>query len=269
MTKIISRVTVPEILAMKERKEKIVMLTAYDALFAGLEDEAGVDVILVGDSAGMVVAGNDTTLPVTMEEMLYHTRCAAKAVKRAMIIADMPFLSFQVSPEKAVENAGRFLKESHANGVKIEGGEEMASTISRIVSIGIPVVGHIGLTPQSINRFGAYTTQGKDIESASQLKRDARALEEAGAFLVVLEKVESNLAGEITQQLKIPTVGIGSGIHCDGQVLVVYDMLGLYKQIQPKFVRKYLNLAEDVLQAFKNYAADIKNLKFPGAEETY
>jgi len=268
MTRIIPRVTVPEILAMKERKEKIVMLTAYDALFAGLEDEAGIDVILVGDSAGMVVAGNDTTLPVTMEEMLYHTRCAAKAIKRAMLVADMPFLSFQVSVEKAVENAGRFLKESSANAVKIEGGEEIVPVIKKLVEIGIPVVGHIGLTPQSINRFGGYATQGKDAESASRLKRDARAVEEAGAFMIVLEKVENDLAGEITRQLKIPTIGIGSGIHCDGQVLVVYDMLGLFKQFQPKFVRKYMNLAEDVTEAFRKYYEDIKNLKFPGAEES-
>ena len=263
------RVTVPIIQAMKERKEKIVMLTAYDALFAGLEDESGTEVILVGDSAGMVVAGHETTVPVGMDEMVYHTRCVSRVVKRAMVIGDMPFMSFQVSAEKAVENAGRFLKEGRAHAVKMEGGEEIAETIARVSNAGIPVAGHIGLTPQSINRFGGYVLQGKDPETAAKLKRDALAIEEAGAFMMVLEKVEHEVAAEITRQSKIPTIGIGSGVHCDGQVLVVYDMLGLYKQFHPKFVRRYLELADEVSGAFRRYGDDIKQGRFPGPDESY
>lgn len=269
MSKKIDRVTTIEIQAMKERKEKIVMLTAYDTIFAGLEDEAGIDVILVGDSAGMVIAGHETTLPVKMEHMLYHTDCVSRSVKRAMVIADMPFMSFQVSPARALENAGRFLQEAGAHGVKIEGGEEMAETVHKISSVGIPVVGHIGLTPQSINRFGGYSVKGKDQEEAAQLKRDALALEEAGAFMIVLEKITRELAESITLSLKIPTIGIGSGPGCDGQVLVVYDMLGLYELFRPKFVRRYMELAREVSAAFTKYRDDIKNGNFPGPGESY
>ena len=269
MTKHIQRMNAVEIQAMKERKEKITMLTAYDALFARLEDEAGIDVILVGDSAGMVVGGHDTTIPVTMEQMIYHTSCVSRVVKRAMVIGDMPFMSFQVSPQEALTNAGRFLKEGGAHGVKIEGGEEMSETVHKIVSAGIPVVGHIGLTPQAINRFGGYTLQGTDAESSAKLKRDARALEEAGAFMIVLEKVVSDLAMNITHSLRIPTIGIGSGVHCDGQVLVVYDMLGLYELFKPKFVRRYAELAKTVSGAFQQYRDDIKESRFPASEESY
>ena len=269
MVKNIQRVYSVEIQAMKERKEKIVMLTAYDALFAGLEDEAGIDVILVGDSAGMVVAGHNTTLPVTMEQMLYHTSCVTRVVKRAMVVSDMPFMSFQLSPEQALANAGRFLKEAGAQGVKVEGGEEIADTVDKMVNSGIPVIGHIGLTPQSIYRFGGYTLQGRDPESAAKLKLDARSLEEAGACMIVLEKVVGELAKNITRSLRIPTIGIGSGVHCDGQVLVVYDMLGLYRHFRPKFVRRYLELAEEAGKAFVQYRDDIKNGQFPGPEESY
>ncbi len=269
MKKNIDRVTTIEIKAMKERGEKIVMLTAYDALFAGLEDNAGIDVILVGDSAGMVVAGHETTLHVTMEHMISHTSCVSRSVKRAMVIADMPFMSFQISPEQALENSGRFLQESGAHGVKIEGGVNMAETVHRISSVGIPVVGHIGLTPQSINRFGGYTVKGKDKDEAAQLMRDAKALEEAGAFMVVLEKITSKLSAEITKSLKIPTIGIGSGPGCDGQVLVIYDMLGLYELFKPKFVRRYLELSREVTDAFIRYRDDIKNGSFPGVDESY
>ena len=269
MVKNQTRITMPEIQAMKKRKEKIEMLTAYDALFAALEDNAGVDVILVGDSAGMVIAGHETTIPIGLEEMIYHTRCVTRGVKRAMVIGDMPFLSFQVSKEEAMKNAGRFMKEGRAHGVKLEGGVEIVETVDKISSAGIPVIGHIGLTPQSINRFGSYNVQGKDSASAERLKNDALALQEAGAFMIVLEKVESSLAKAITESLKIPTIGIGSGAGCDGQVLVVYDMLGLYKEFQPKFVRRYLDLADDVEKAFKRYIADIKEERFPGPKESY
>jgi len=269
MSKSGQRVTVPVIQAMKERKDKIVMLTAYDAVFAELEDTSGIDVILVGDSAGMVVAGHETTVPVGMDEMVYHTRCVSRVVKRAMVVGDMPFMSFQVSAEKALENAGRFLKEGRAHAVKMEGGEEIAETVSRVSRAGIPVVGHIGLTPQSINRFGGYILQGQDPEKAAGLQRDAKALEEAGAFMIVLEKVDGEVAADISRQLKIPAIGIGSGVHCDGQVLVVYDMLGLYKNFHPKFVRRYMNLADDAGRAFKDYIEDIKENRFPGPEESY
>jgi len=264
-----NRVTTLEIQSMKERGEKIVMLTAYDALMAGLEDKAGIDVILVGDSAGMVVAGHETTIPVTIEQMLYHTSCVTRSVKRAMVVGDMPFMTFQVSPEQALENAGRFLKEGGAHAIKVEGGVEMAETIKKISSAGIPVVGHIGLTPQSINRFGGYTVKGKDADEADQLKLDALEVEKAGAFMVVLEKITSPVAAEITKSLKIPTIGIGSGPECDGQVLVVYDMLGLYELFRPKFVRRYLELAGDIGQAFVRYRDDIKNGDFPGPKESY
>ncbi len=263
------RMTTVALKAMKERGEKIVMLTAYDALFAELEDDAGIDVILVGDSAGMVVAGYETTIPMDLEYMLYHTRCVSRAVRKAMVVGDMPFMSFQVSPEEAVRNAGRFLKEGRAQGVKVEGGVEMAETVRRIASVGIPVMGHIGLTPQSINRFGGYTIRGKSSEEAAELKRDALALEEAGAFMIVLEKVFGETAQAITESLTIPTIGIGSGPGCDGQVLVMYDMLGLFEKFKPKFVRRYLNLAGEARSAFRQYKEDIKNGSFPGPEETY
>lgn len=269
MSKNQHHITVPEIQAMKERNEKIVMLTAYDALFASLEDEAGIDVILVGDSAAMVVAGHETTVPIGLDEMVYHTRCVTRRVKRAMVIGDMPFLSFQISKEEALRNAGRFMKEGRAHAVKLEGGSEIMETVDKISGSGIPVVGHIGLTPQSINRFGSYNVQGKDSETAAGLKNDALALQEAGAFTIVLEKVESGLAKAITESLKIPTIGIGSGAGCDGQVLVVYDMLGLNKEFHPKFVRRYLNLADDVDNAFRQYIADIKDGNFPSAKESY
>ncbi|MBC8205192.1 MAG: 3-methyl-2-oxobutanoate hydroxymethyltransferase [FCB group bacterium] len=264
-----NKVTTLTVQAMKERSEKIVMLTAYDALFAALEDQAEIDIILVGDSAGNVVAGLETTLPVKMEHMLYHTSCVSRVVKRAMVIADMPFMSFQISPEHALKNAGRFMKESGAHGVKLEGGEVMASTVKRITDVGIPVMGHIGLTPQSIHRFGGYNIRGKKNSEAEQLMRDAIALEQAGAFAIVLEKVDKKAASDITKSLRIPTIGIGSGKECGGQVLVVYDMLGLFEQFKPKFVRRYLELSKEVTQAFQKYREDIKSGDFPGPNECY
>jgi len=264
-----NRVTTVELKNMKERGEKIVALTAYDALFAEIEDQAGVDVILVGDSAAMVVAGHETTHPITMDQMLYHCSSVSRAVKKALVVADMPFLSFQVSIENAVYNAGRFLKESGVQAVKLEGGVPIADTVRRLVDLGIPVMGHLGLTPQSIHRFGSYEVRAQDEVEALQLMKDAQALEEAGAFSIVLEKIPRKLAAEVTKSLKIPTIGIGSGPECDGQVLVNYDMLGLYDKFKPRFVRRYLEMAKLVSQAVQKYCDDIRSGKFPSGKESY
>jgi 3-methyl-2-oxobutanoate hydroxymethyltransferase len=250
-------------------QEKIAVLTAYDYLVAQLLDEAGIDAILVGDSAGMVFSGYETTLSVTMDEMIYHTKAVRRGVKRALLIGDMPFLSYQISPEDAAANAGRFLQEAKAEAVKIEGGREMVETISKLTGFGIPVMGHLGLTPQSIHQFGGYRIRGKSPETAQRLIQDAQAIEEAGCFSLVLEKVPSDLAREITQRIKIPTIGIGAGPHCDGQVLVVHDMLGLFEKFQPKFVRRYAQLAEQMRSAFQAYIQDVKGGKFPGPQESY
>lgn len=263
------KVTITTLRDMKKRGEKISALTAYDALFARLEDEAGIDVILVGDSAAMVVAGQSTTLSATMDQMLYHVRCAAKGVQRALLVADMPFLSFQVTPDEAVRNAGRFLGEAGAEAVKLEGGQAVLSAVKRLVDIGIPVMGHLGLTPQSIHQFGGWGVRGREQKEAEKLYEDALALENAGAFSIVLEKIPAPLAAEMTHSLKIPTIGIGSGPDCDGQVLVNYDMLGLYEAISLKFVRMYRRLADEVRGAVKEYVRDIKNGTFPSPEESY
>ena len=265
----INRITTLEIRKMKERGEKIAMLTAYDATFAALEDEVGMDVVLVGDSAGMVIAGHRTTIPMELDHMIYHTRCVSRGVKRAIVIADMPFMSYQASPEQGVMNAGRLLKEGYAQGVKLEGGANITETVRLITSAGIPVVGHIGLTPQSINRFGGYCVQGDTPEEAERLKKDALALQEAGAFMIVLEKIKGETAGLITKALKIPTIGCGAGPHCDGQVVVMHDMLGLFEKFKPKFVRRYAEMAEESRRAFKAYINDIKENKFPNENETY
>lgn len=253
---------------MKSR-EKIAVLTAYDCLMAQLLDEVGIDAILVGDSVGMVFSGYETTLSVTMDEMIYHTKAVRRGVKRALLIGDMPFLSYQTSPEEAVFNAGRFLQEGGAEAVKIEGGREMVETIGKLTGMGIPVMGHLGLTPQSIHQFGGYRVRGKSPEEAQQLIQDALSIEEAGCFSLVLEKIPSDLAREITQRLKIPTIGIGAGPHCDGQVLVVHDMLGLFEKFKPKFVRRYAQLAEEMRGAFQAYIQDIKAGKFPGPQESF
>lgn len=250
-------------------QEKIAVLTAYDYLVAQLLDETGIDAVLVGDSVGMVFSGYQTTLSVTMDEMIYHTKAVRRGVKRALLIGDMPFLSYQASPEVAVANAGRFLQEAGAEAVKIEGGREMAETIGKLTEVGIPVMGHLGLTPQSIHQFGGYRIRGKSQEEAQRLIQDAHAIEEAGCFSVVLEKIPSDLAREVTQQLKIPTIGIGAGPHCDGQVLVVHDMLGLFERFKPKFVRRYARLAEEMRLAFRAYIQDVKRGKFPSQKESY
>jgi 3-methyl-2-oxobutanoate hydroxymethyltransferase len=250
-------------------QEKIAVLTAYDCLVAQLLDETGIDAVLVGDSVGMVFSGYQTTLSVTMDEMIYHTKAVRRGVKRALLIGDMPFMSYQTSPEDAVANAGRFLQEAGAEAVKIEGGREMVETIDKLTQVGIPVMGHLGLTPQSIHQFGGYRIRGKSQEEAQRLIQDAHAIEEAGCFSVVLEKIPSNLAQEVTQQLKIPTIGIGAGPHCDGQVLVVHDMLGLFERFKPKFVRRYARMAEEMRTAFRAYIQDVKRGKFPSQEESY
>lgn len=263
------KVTTSTLLEMKKNGEKIAVLTAYDALFARLEDQAGVDVILVGDSAAMVVAGGKNTLSATMEQMLYHVKAVSRGVQRALLVADMPFLSFQVTPEQAVANAGRFLAEAGAEAVKVEGGGPILNAVKRLVDIGIPVMGHLGLTPQSIHRFGGWNVRAREKAEAKRLHEDALALQEAGAFSVVLEKIPADLAAEVTKSLQIPTIGIGSGPYCDGQVLVNYDMLGLYDQLYLKFVRKYRNLAKEVREATQEYVADVKKGSFPSKEESF
>jgi 3-methyl-2-oxobutanoate hydroxymethyltransferase len=254
---------------MKRRGEKIAVLTAYDALFARLEDQAGIDVILVGDSAAQVVAGDKSTLSATMDQMLYHTRIVSKVVQHALVVADMPFLSFQVSPEQTVANAGRFLAEAGAEAVKLEGGRPVLESVRRLVDVGIPVMGHLGLTPQSINKFGGYEVRAREKAEAEILLSDALGLQEAGAFAIVLEKIPASFAGEVSRSLTIPTISIGSGSLCDGQVLVLYDMLGLYDQLNLKFVRKYRRLADEVSNAVKEYIRDIRDGSFPSADESY
>ena len=263
------KITAPRLKKMKTEGEKIACLTAYDYITASLLDDAGVDLILVGDSGAMVFAGHQTTLPITVDQMVYHTQAVSRGVKRALIISDMPFLSFQVSPEEAVRNAGRFLKEGGADGVKVEGGEHMAETINRLVTIGIPVMAHIGLTPQSIHHLGGYRLRGKEAKEAKEIKRDAKIVEEAGAFAVVLEKMPAALAKEITRSMVIPTIGIGAGLHCDGQILVTHDMLGLFEAFKPKFVRHYAELAQTIRKGVTQYCKDVKEKEYPSTEESY
>ncbi|HEX9788636.1 MAG TPA: 3-methyl-2-oxobutanoate hydroxymethyltransferase [Candidatus Binatia bacterium] len=257
------KITVPYVLKMKQRGEMITCLTAYDYSFARILDEAGVELLLVGDSLGCVVQGNHNTLAVTMDEMVYHTRLVARGRKRALVIGDMPFLSYQVGKEQALANAGRFLQEGGAEAVKLEGGVHVSETIAAIVRAGIPVMGHIGLTPQSVHQFGGYKIQGKDTARRDQVLRDALAVEEAGAFSVVLEGMPLDLAREITERLTIPTIGIGAGAHCDGQVLVVHDMLGLFDDFRPKFVKQYADLKKVMSGAVKDFIGDVKERKFP------
>lgn len=264
-----NKVTVPDIRKMKERGEKIAALTAYDYSFARIVDQAGVDILLVGDSLGSVIQGQTSTLPVTLEDMIYHTRAVVRGAGRALVVADMPFLSFQISVEEAKRNAGRFLQEAGAEAVKVEGGVAMLETIEAIVRIGIPVMGHVGLTPQSIHRFGGYKVQGKEKEQREAVLKDALAVEEAGAFSVVLESIPMDLAKEITRRLTIPTIGIGAGVNCDGQVLVIHDMLGLFDLYTPKFVKRYADLKGTMTEAVKNYIAEVKDKKFPDEEHSF
>ncbi|HWR72727.1 MAG TPA: 3-methyl-2-oxobutanoate hydroxymethyltransferase [Nitrospirota bacterium] len=245
------------------------MLTAYDYPTAQIVDQAGIDLILVGDSLGMVVQGQHSTIPVTMDEMIYHAKMACRAAQTAMVVGDMPFLSYQTGIEDAVRNAGRFLKEAGCEAVKLEGGSQMADAIRAIVNAGIPVMAHIGLTPQYVHMLGGFKVQGKDEAAREKVLADARAVQEAGAFSVVLEAVPSALAKEITGMLRIPTIGIGAGPDCDGQVLVLHDLLGLFDRFTPKFVKKYANLKEDAIKAVKEYKQEVENGSFPSKEHSF
>ena len=263
------KVTVPGIVKMKALGKKITCLTAYDYSLARILDDAGVDILLVGDSVGSVVQGQPNTLAVTMDEMIYHTRIVARGRKRALVVGDMPFLSFQVSKEQALRNAGRFLQEAGAEAIKLEGGVAMGDTISAIVNAGIPVMGHVGLTPQSVHRFGGYKVQGREKGQPETIVRDALAVQEAGAFAIVLEGIPTALAKEITERLTIPTIGIGAGIHCDGQVLVVHDMLGLFDDFTPKFVKRYADIKGSMTAAVKNFIDEVRERKFPDEEHSF
>lgn len=262
------RVTVRSLRAMKQAGEKSTMLATYDYFTAKILDESGVDLLLVGDTLGMAFGGKETTLSVLLDHVVYHAEIVARATERAMVIGDMPFLTYQVNPDQAVANAGRLMQESHVHGVKLEGGRAMIPVVKRILQAGIPVMGHLGLTPQSVHRFGGFLVQGKDDESAGRLKQAAKALEDAGCFAIVLEAVPSDLAAEVSETLSIPTIGIGAGPHCDGQVLVAPDMLGL-TGFHAKFLRRYADVRSIVQEATASFVRDVKNGEFPSAEESY
>ena len=269
MSTVTTRVTTAVFRDMKQKGVRISMLTAYDYPTAFLLDQSGVDALLVGDSLGMVVLGYATTLPVTMDEMIHHTKAVCRGVRRAMVIGDMPFMSYQVSVEDALRDAGRFLKETDAQAVKLEGGREVAETIRRMTACGIPVMGHLGLTPQSIQQFGGFKVQGRGDEAARRIIEDARIIEEAGAFSVVLECVPADVAGEITRSLGIATIGIGAGADCDGQVLVTNDMLGTFERFTPRFVKKYADLGPQMREAVKRYMEEVRSGAFPGKEHSF
>jgi 3-methyl-2-oxobutanoate hydroxymethyltransferase len=263
-------VTTRELIAMKERGERIAVLTAYDFLMAGLLDESGVDCVLVGDSVGEVVAGEDSTLPVTLDQMIYHAKAVRRGLRRALLVVDMPFLTYQVSAEEAVRNCGRVMKETGAQAVKLEGGhEEMAATIHRLVASGMPVMGHLGLTPQSVHRLGGYRLVGRASSERERLLADAKRLADAGCFSLVLEMLPRALAGEITRSVSIPTIGIGAGPECDGQVLVLPDMLGLNEKFTPGFLKRYANLAAETREAVEAYVREVKKGEYPGPEHSY
>ena len=263
------KITVPHIQKMKQKGERMTCLTAYDYSFARILDEAGVEVLLVGDSLGCVVQGGQNTLAVTMDEMIYHTRAVVRGRKRALVIGDMPFMSYQVNKEQALQNAGRFFQEAGAEAVKLEGGVAVRDAIQAIVTAGMPVMGHIGLTPQSVHQFGGYKIQGREQHRREAVMRDALAVEEAGAFAVVLEGMPMDLAEEITERLTIPTIGIGAGVHCDGQVLVIHDMLGLFDDFTPKFVKRYADVKSIMSGAVKEFIGDVKAQKFPAEEHSF
>jgi len=263
------KVTTKSLQGMKERGERIAALTAYDQLMAELVDQAGIDVILVGDSVAMVMQGRETTVGVTLDQMLYHCALVARGVTRALVVGDMPFMSYQVNADEALRNAGRLVKESGVEAVKLEGGAPICATVRRIVDVGIPVMGHLGLTPQSIHQFGTYQVRATTPVEAEELRRDARALQDAGAFAIVLEKVPAELGRELSAALSIPVIGIGAGPACDGQILVTHDMLGLYTRFHPRFVRRYAELAGEMRKAFQHYVGDVKAREFPSAGESY
>jgi 3-methyl-2-oxobutanoate hydroxymethyltransferase len=263
------KVTTHTLQEMKQGGEKITMLTSYDYSLARLVDSAGIDVILVGDSASNVMAGNDTTIPITLDHMIYHAQCVEKAVDRALVVVDMPFGSYQGDSKNALDSAIRIMKEAGGHAVKLEGGIEIIDSIKRIMTAGIPVMGHLGLTPQSIYKFGTYTVRAKEELEATKLLNDAKALEEAGCFSIVFEKIPAELAKKVTEELTIPTIGIGAGAECDGQVLVLHDMLGMTKDFSPRFLRRYADLGEIIDSAVKKYIIDVRSSDFPNENERY
>lgn len=262
------QLTAPDIMAAKGER-KLTMLTAYDYPTARLVDEAGIDMILVGDSLGMVVLGYDDTIPVTMDEMVHHCRAVTRGVSRALVVGDMPFMSYEAGPEQALASAGRLMKEGGVRAVKLEGGREVAPQTKALVQAGIPVVGHVGLTPQRIAQLGGFKVQGKTAEAARIILEDARALQDAGCFAIILEAVPAPMGRFITQSLAVPTIGIGGGPHCDGQVLVIHDVLGLFERFTPRFVKKYANLAQDVREAVTQYKSEVESGAFPGEEHSF
>lgn len=269
INKDIKRITTNTLHKMKANGEKIAMLTAYDYSFASLFDNAGIDVILVGDSASNVMAGHETTLPITLDQMIYHASSVVRGVKRSLVVVDLPFGAYQGNSKEALSSTIRIMKETGAHAIKLEGGEEILESIKRILSAGVPVMGHLGLTPQSIYKFGTYTVRAKEEAEAEKLERDAHLLEEAGCFAIVLEKIPATLAQKVTAGLHIPTIGIGAGNGCDGQVLVMHDMLGITTEFKPRFLRQYLNLHESINGAVQQYVKDVKNVDFPNETEQY
>ena len=264
-----TRVTTKSVVEMKANGEKISMLTAYDYTFAKLLDSAGIDVLLVGDSASNVMAGHETTLPITLDQMIYHASSVIRGVTRALVVVDLPFGTYQSDPKKALRSATRIMKESGAHAIKLEGGKEEAESIRRIVNAGIPVMGHLGLTPQSIHQFGGFGLRAKEEAEAQKLKEDAKLLEQLGCFAIVLEKIPAALAEEVAKSVRIPIIGIGAGNGVDGQVLVMHDMLGMSNEFHPKFLRKYANLQEVINEAVTHYIADVKSVDFPNENESY
>lgn len=263
------RITVKSLVEMKANNEKIAMLTAYDYTMAKIVDHAGIDIILVGDSASNVMAGHETTLPITLDQMIYHAQSVVRAIDRCLVVVDLPFGTYQSDSKNALQSAVRIMKETGGHAVKLEGGKEVKDSITRILKAGIPVMGHLGLTPQSIYKFGTYTVRAKEEEEAKKLIKDAKLLEKLGCFAIVLEKVPAKLAEEVAQMLSIPIIGIGAGSGVDGQVLVMHDMLGMTHEFNPRFLRRYLNLYEDMTTAFKSYITDVKNVDFPNEKEQY
>jgi 3-methyl-2-oxobutanoate hydroxymethyltransferase len=269
VNKEIKKITTNTLQKMKTAGEKISMITAYDFSFAKIFDAAEIDVILVGDSASNVMAGHETTLPITLEQMIYHAQAVIRGIDRCLVVVDMPFGSYQSNSDIALASAIRIMKETGAHSIKLEGGEEVLDSIKRIVSAGIPVMGHLGLTPQSIYKFGTYAVRAQEEVEANKLKKDAKLLEKAGCFAVVLEKIPASLAKEVSESIHIPTIGIGAGSHCDGQVLVMHDMLGINTEFKPRFLRQYLNIHEQATKAVKQYIKDVKSKDFPNENEQY
>lgn len=269
VNKEIKKITTNTVQKMKTAGEKISMITAYDFSFARIFDAAGIDIILVGDSASNVMAGHETTLPITLDQMIYHAQSVVRGVERCLVVVDLPFGSYQGNSKEALNSAIRIMKETGGHSVKMEGGEEIVESVKRIISTGVPVMGHLGLTPQSIYKFGTYTVRAREEAEALKLKRDALLLQEAGCFAIVLEKIPAALAKEVSESLHIPTIGIGAGPHCDGQVLVMHDMLGINTEFKPRFLRQYLNMHEQITGAVQRYIGDVKSGDFPNEKEQY